>query len=338
MAEGLSVAERQKLIDQRLDELDRLLLGLLPREERLAMVTDVEARVKALGGDTTLVELPATASAASLARTGARPAARRSRVALSSGVLGIVSAGCLFLSPILFILASVCAEALGEEFTIALMSLFVFVLVIGGGLAVFLGGASIIRLARSGQTTTGTGWAITGLCTGLLPMLLGVVGLLTIGVQIMPSTHVSVTPGPVYSSGPVPVQYSQPMGLPPIYGQPVEWNAKAPPGVPMPMLPNAPYVPSPSGPALIPGPAMIPVNSGPPAYSEAKLTPPNLERQLLPAAPPAPSKKPEAPTPPSLPTPPTGEVKEEAAKSDRKIVPASQPVEEEEKPGIDFED
>lgn len=311
----LSAAERQRVIDERLDELDRLLLGLLPRTERLAIVTDVESRVKALGDDAPLAELPATASAALLARTAGRPAARRSRVALSSGVLGIVSAGCLLLSPILFIVASVAAEALGEEFTIALMSLFVFVLVVGGGLAVFLGGASIIRLARNGQTKTGTGWAITGLCTGLLPMLLGVGGLLTIGAQLSSSIDVSVTPGAVYSSGAVPVQYSQPVGSPPIYGQPVEWNAKVPPGVPMPMLPSAPYAPPPSGPAMLPGPPV-----------------------MLPAAPPAPSKKPAAPAPPSPPTSPTGEAKEEAAKSDRKVVPDSQPVEEEEKLGIDFED
>jgi hypothetical protein len=328
----LSAAERQRVIDERLDELDRLLLGLLPRTERLAIVTDVESRVKALGDDVPLAELPATVPAALLARTAGRPATRRSRAALTSGVLGIISAGCLLISPILLIGATVCAEMLGEEITIALMSLFVFVLVVGGGLAVFLGGASIIRLARSGQSKTGTGWAITGLCTGLLPMLIGGVGLLAIGAQCGPATYVAVTPGPAYTQGPMPVQYSQVVGSPPIYGQPMEWNAKVPPGVPMPMPPAPPYPPAPVG------PAMIPADSGPPAYSEAKLGPPNPEGPLLPPAPPAPSKKPAAPTPPTKPTATAADTKEEAAKSAGKTVPATPPAEEEEKLGIDFED
>ena len=34
------------VINQRLDALDRVLLGLLPRNERLAMVADVEAKVR----------------------------------------------------------------------------------------------------------------------------------------------------------------------------------------------------------------------------------------------------------------------------------------------------
>lgn len=270
MAEGLSAAERQRVIDQRLDELDRLLLGLLSRTERLAIVTDVEARVKALGGDVSLVELPAVAPATVLSRTSVRPATRRSRVALSSGVLGIISAACLLISPILFIVASMCAEILGEEITIALMGLFVFVLVVGGGLAVFLGGASIIRLTRQGQTTTGTGWAITGLCTGMLPMLLGGISLLTLGIQFAPATYVSVTPGPLPAHGPVmqSVQHSGYAASPPVYAQPVEWNAKAPPGMPMPMS-NAPL---PSG-VVPPLPA-----------KESKKEAAQPERKPLPAA------------------------------------------------------
>jgi hypothetical protein len=327
----LSAAERQRMIDERLDELDRLLLGLLPRTERLAIVTDVESRVKALGDDAPLAretpELPTVVPAANLARTSARTGGRRSRVALSAGVLGIVSAACLLVSPLLFIAASICAEILGEEITIALMSLFVFVLVVGGGLAVFLGGASIFRLARSGQSKTGTGWAITGLCTGMLPMLIGGVGLLSVGVQYIPSQNIEVTVGPSYPQTQTqPVQYSQVAGSPPIYGQPVEWNGKAPPGEPMTMM-----LP-PSGPVVMPGPIVAPNLSGPPAYSEASLAPAKPERELLPSAPPAPSKKPEPPTPP---TPPAAESKEEAAKSERKALPAA---EEEEKLGIDFED
>src|SRR5687768_10201272 len=107
-AEGvLPAAERQLLINRRLDEIDRALLGLLPRAERLTVVASVEARVQALGEDVPLasmvhdaaVELRGVASTLFNRRGGAR----RSRLAYTAGVLGIITVAALVISPILFI-------------------------------------------------------------------------------------------------------------------------------------------------------------------------------------------------------------------------------------------
>jgi hypothetical protein len=250
-AEGsLSAAERQALIDRRLDEIDQSLLGLLPRSERLAIVADVEARVQALGDAVSLtrittVEAPATA----LAAVGTRTRSRRSRLAFSAGVLGIVAISCLIFSPLLFIGLTIFAELLGETFSIMLFAVLVALVTLGGGLAVFFGGASLFRLARRGQSATGMGWAVTGLCTGALPMLFGVVGLLSVLAEVIPSETVEVSWTAPVQGMPQPIGYPPtamlppPMPTPQSFPMPVDgqWQP-APPSYPA-MLPPAPPVP-----------------------------------------------------------------------------------------------
>ncbi|WP_254512724.1 hypothetical protein [Anatilimnocola floriformis] len=218
----LSADERRGVVERRLDELDRLLLGLLPRGERLALVASVEGRVRELGGAVDLGrDLPEVLTATATASTGRR---RRSRLAFSSGVLGIVVAAGLLASPVLFIVLSIFGELLGEAFAILLLVLLALLITCGGGLAVFCGGVSILRLARRGQTATGTGWAITGLCTGALPLLIGLVGVLSLGVELIPSDalHVSWNISSDGSSNtPLePVAYP----APPMYGTPPASN------------------------------------------------------------------------------------------------------------------
>lgn len=195
MAEALlSAAERQALVDRRLDEIDRALLGLLPRAERLEVVANVESRVQALGADVSLTRETSTETTPTIsATTGTRTRGHRSRLAFSSGVLGIIAVSCLLASPLLLVGLSVFGELLGETSAILLFGLLTALVAIGGGLAVCGGGVSLFRLGRRGQSATGTGWAITGLCTGTLPMLIGFVGAISLLATVMPAETVQVT-------------------------------------------------------------------------------------------------------------------------------------------------
>ena len=229
--------DRTSLLYQRLDELDRLLLGLLPRSERLTLVAGVEARVRELGDNVEIArELPAELSVAAVAPSSSRPRAHRSRLAFSSGVLGIIAAACLVGSPVLFLALSIFGELLGEAFAMLLLGLIALLVTCGGGLAVFCGGVSLFRLARRDQTATGTGWAITGLCTGALPLLIGFVGILSLGAELLPTggVYVSSTVTPV--SGPAIGPDGCPLTAPTMYGTPVPLSADARTVQPMPAL------------------------------------------------------------------------------------------------------
>jgi hypothetical protein len=299
--EMLSAAERQSVIDRRLDEIDRALLGLLPRSQRLAIVADVEARVQGQGDGVSLSR-ETLAEAPSFAASGVRRRTRRSRLAVSSGVLGIIAIGCLVTSPILLIGLSAFGELIGEEIALAMFYLAAMLIGFGGILAVSLGGVSLLRLAGSGHSTTGTGWAITGLCTGALPMLVGLVGLLSVASSIESPNTVEVS----WNAGPAaPPQYAQP-------------------GT-MPTMPTMQPVPSPYGspvPAYAPMPMTAPSNYPPP---ESWSTPPQLPSAPLPPGP-AP-RKPEAATEPRK-AEPKLEAKPEA-KPEAKLEALPEPVTDE---------
>lgn len=282
MAEGiLSAAERQTLVDRRLDEIDRALLGLLPRAERLEIVASVEARVQALGDAPLTRETAAEATNTPLP-TGPRTRAHRSRLAFSSGVLGIVAVSCLIASPVLLIGLSIFGELLGETFSIMLFGLLTALVALGGGLAVCGGGISLFRLARRGQSATGTGWAITGLCTGALPMLIGFVGAVSLLATVMPAETVQVTWNATTPVGAVPC---------------------AAPGCPMPMMV------SPYGYAM---PAPLPPG-GQPTYSAPSLPAayPGTELAAQPKA--EPTTKPEAEAKPEPKSEPKPELQERPA-------------------------
>jgi hypothetical protein len=294
-AEGmLTAAERQLVIDRRLDEIDRALLGLLPRAERLAVVASVEARVQALGEDAPIaelvrdvaVELPGATTAPFNRRSGAR----RSRLAFTAGVLGIITVAALIISPILFIGLSMVAEIVGETAAIALMGMFTLLLCLGGGFAVCGGGASLFRLAGRGQTNTGMGWAITGLCTGAVPMLIGVVSLLALGGQMVESQASAVT-WSASPAGPVAGQ---------VYAQTVDYPQAA-------MMPPSPYgeLPPSGAPTYSPGP--LPPALPPDARNITKT-------QLMPESKPSPKTEPA--TSLLLPTAPPSEKVEEVEADD----------------------
>jgi hypothetical protein len=183
----------QRLIDARLDTIDRMLLGRLPRADRLAVAREVEGQVYELLGErpgheldredvlTVLAQLDppeaylpeeggyeATAvllppRAVGRAQTGAR----ESMPAKVVGILGLVLLGLVLLWPLTFLLALMSdggeiAEVLllGESFLMVMAGVPVFVL-------------SIVW-RRDG------GWAVVGMVAGTVGVI---AGLLTIVVM-----------------------------------------------------------------------------------------------------------------------------------------------------------
>ena len=207
-----SAGDPQPLIDLRLDAIDRALLGLLPRSERLEMVAQIETRLRELGpalaardeqlaADIEHSSLDADLSAGSsvdgeiaTALKHSRLAGRmnlsrrrpRSRLALASGVSGIVALSLLVMFPITFVLCSVLEPS--ASILIPVLGTHVTGVALGGLLAVVLGVAALVVLNRRDARLIGHGWAITGLCTGPLPMLVGGLIVLVAGSQLMTAT------------------------------------------------------------------------------------------------------------------------------------------------------
>lgn len=180
-------------IDQRLDQIEGALLGVLPRQERLSLLAGIESRLVKLAAEnpeleksvTQKLEAPELASSQAVvnsAGTSAKPtAARRSRMAFTSGILGIVVLVLMFFSPIIYTLAAFASElsgSMGEVGAIILLVGLVLLLAFGGLAAVMMGIVSLVKISRSQKKLVGTGWAITGLCTGPMPMFAGAFGML----------------------------------------------------------------------------------------------------------------------------------------------------------------
>lgn len=207
----------QALIEQRLDALDRALLGILPRNERLAFVTQVETRVRELadgnaGTDSivqTAMDPEVLTVAASRAAAVISPK-RRSRLALSSGILGIVALAMLFAMPITYVVVAFVGEGLGEFVSIGLLSIHVLAVAIGGLVAGIMGIAGLVSLARRKGRLVGHGWAITGLCTAPLPTFVGGLLVLVTGFSlfsVQAFTADSAPRSPVMATGMVPANY-----------------------------------------------------------------------------------------------------------------------------------
>jgi hypothetical protein len=170
--------------------LDRALLGLLPRSERLAMVADVESRVReehaanpaAAQRLAATVEEPPVAEIA--ANRGPRRVQRRSTLALMSGVIGIVALALLFFMPLSYLVVSMLSEVIGEVASYVLLSANVLVVTFGGAAAVVMGITALVRLNRR-QGRMGHGWAIAALCTGPLPALAGGLATITVALPMM---------------------------------------------------------------------------------------------------------------------------------------------------------
>jgi hypothetical protein len=200
----------QDAVDQRLDALDRALHGLMPWSERTKFVAEMDARIRAgRAAPPASDDLPATR----------RSPVRRSRLALLSGTLGIVALALLLLIPITYVLAEILGEAVGELFAYGLLGANILAVAMGGTAAVALGIAALVRLSRRHSTQVGHGWAITGLCTGPMPMLVGGLATLTVVLPMLIASTVELSPEVVYSSS--PVTYTTVQTIPPSMEQDV---------------------------------------------------------------------------------------------------------------------
>jgi hypothetical protein len=258
----------QQIIEYRLDDLDRVLLGLVPRSERLAIVSQVEAKVKAHGDSAAALVAGATAELpvrpTARARSERRP---RSRVALSAGILGIIAVALLFATPFVYGAIMILEDMVGETAQIAILGTHVSAVALGGFLAVVLGLVAIIRISRSRGATVGHGWAIAGLCTGPIPMLMGGLVALLIGMQWSQSIG---SAGPVMS---VTTTYSpSPYGASP---ECVDGSCAPPLPASMANLPPAGY-------AAAPVSSVAPATAWPTA-AETEKAEPARESNLAPA-------------------------------------------------------
>jgi hypothetical protein len=186
----------QTLIDCRLDTIDRMLLGCLPRSERLEIVREVESQIFELLGERNSAELtredvlavlgrldppeaylpdeariehvPTRGAATALPRQPLR--ARDPWIGRASGILGISMFVMLWLLYPLVILLS----------GVGLPYLPIMVVWFGVVLIAFVG--SIIGLLFAGHARFKGGWAVAGLVASILALLLslaaGVVGLI----------------------------------------------------------------------------------------------------------------------------------------------------------------
>jgi len=212
IANTMSHAAVQQLIEQRLDVIDRALLGLLPRQDRLAAIAHIETRLHEVAAASPALAAsqpappqgPALTDAAysnmameTLAFlpnphfTGSGPGGmvpatpkKWSRLALSAGVLGILSLVLLLAVPVTYFTLEMLSEVLGEVVAIVLMGTHAVTVAIGGIAAVALGIAALVSLNRRREQLVGHGWAIAGLCTGPLPMLMGGAAVLVLGLQV----------------------------------------------------------------------------------------------------------------------------------------------------------
>jgi hypothetical protein len=191
----------EQLIDQRLDAIDQALLGLYPRTERLEMVAKVEARIRDLltGGDSAIEDALRAPAANAIVRSGPVTQVtnkRRSKLALASGLVGIISVALMLMLPIVFVLAELLASILSEGILIGLLGFLSLATVGAGTFAVVFGIASLVLVVRNRSQIFGQGWAITGLCTGPIPVLAGCVPVALIGLPMLISSAVSVSVAP----------------------------------------------------------------------------------------------------------------------------------------------
>jgi hypothetical protein len=179
----------QVLIDSRLDTIDRMLLGRLPRQDRLAIVKEVESQIYEQLHEREAEELGRDDVLAVLARLdppeaylpeeiGSRPdsarvplpapalrTARREepRLARASGILGLSGLGLtFFVLPLAFLVASAFESEL-----LMLVGLF--------GTIVSIFAVGVLGLILGGQARKGGAWAIAGMVTGLISILLSTV-------------------------------------------------------------------------------------------------------------------------------------------------------------------
>lgn len=224
-------------IEHRLDAIDRALLGVFPRTERLALVAQVETRIRELAessaGDESGTEqtMESDILAEPVSRSSVSASAkRRSRLALSSGILGIVAVVLLVAMPITYMLCIALGDLLGEELLIALLVFNISIVAITGTMSLIMGIVGLVRLSRHKGRLFGHGWAITGLCTAPLPSLAGGLILLVTCYSLLAAYSVSAGQG----------NYPQPSAL-----APAGYISSGSVGIPQPIVPSSSVAPVP---------------------------------------------------------------------------------------------
>ena len=174
----------QALIDARLDTIDRMLLGRVPRQDRLAIVREVEGQIHELlqdrdgeelsredvlavlgrldppeaylPDDETRMVAPSRVRATVATNTVLRP--DRSRRARVAGILGLVGLGITLITPVIYIVT-----ALTESEAVMIVGVFgsLFTSFVCGALGIIL--ASFARLRGA--------WAVVGLVLGIFAIL-----------------------------------------------------------------------------------------------------------------------------------------------------------------------
>lgn len=281
-------------IDLRLDAIDRALLGLLPRHDRLELVAQIETKLKeSTANPEAALDLPhqpgnieselsgPTTHSPHLRDPRFFPRRRpRSRVAVSSGVLGIVAMALLATLPFIYLLTSMLN--MDGSFAGFFLCGQLAAVALCGLLAIVLGIAGLVVLSRHGERLVGHGWAITGLCTGPLPLFAGGLVALAIGYELWGS----VTVTPAYST----VSVSPPS--PPVAASP--YDRAVPECYPVPAAPVM------SSPTVLPQTTISP--NFEPNYSASPTPVSTAERSSVPpSVPPTPDIQPPAEAPPAAP-------------------------------------
>jgi hypothetical protein len=177
----------QRLIDSRLDTIERMLLGRVARAERMAIVREVEAQIHELLAERETDELSRDDVLAVLARldppeaylpeedsptdpapaprTSIRPTARpvdsgNLKVARASGILGLLAlASVLVLLPCAYLIAGLIhSEAL--------------FLVLGGGTLLIILSSAILGITFGCYARKSGAWALVGIVTSIVSLFL----------------------------------------------------------------------------------------------------------------------------------------------------------------------
>ena len=181
---------------------------------------------------------------------------RRSRLALSSGILGIIALVMLFAIPITYLFVATIGDSFDSVVVpYSLLGIHILTVAVGGLVALVMGIAGLVSLGRRKGRLVGHGWAITGLCTAPLPTIVGGLIVLSICLSLVAVRAVSVEtsgsptkvvssssyyPGQAASCGPnletpygsvptMPSSLSLPVGSTPSFCAP---DASCPPSIP----------------------------------------------------------------------------------------------------------
>jgi hypothetical protein len=188
----------QALVDSRLDTIDRMLMGRMPRQERLAIVREVEAQIFDLLQERAVEELTREDVLAVLARldppeaflpevteagetapsrrpSGPRPVQppRKGdrKIAKVSGILGLIVLTLILLSPVEWMIGDLFESS---AFIITFWIATIFLVFVGGILSITMG-----IFSRIGST-----WAVTGIVTSIFSLVIALLGALYLILEL----------------------------------------------------------------------------------------------------------------------------------------------------------